>query len=1079
MRAKKLLTNPKKARHSTNPPLSFPHIFVYEASAGSGKTRRLAGRYVDFLLHYSGKTPIPFNFRNILAVTFTNEAADQMRQEILKMLKTRAFGKGGDSLAAGQIVDEIIQNFSDFAVRTIDSFVHSLLVASSLELKLPPDYEIMPQPRPYLEYVLDNLLEEILYDQEIVHLFSGFLNHFLIVEGHRDWNPKRTLLTLLDRFYQEENGRAKRFLEISEDLDLSRGEKELKDQIKQFLSSLTTLPNPNQRFIKGMRSLLDHPGSDFLKGLTRYINKSFLPGGGILNKPLASGQERGKDTLGSDSDLVRRWKGLKGQYDNYARAFVWLRYSFYLKVFSKFRQRLEDFKQEKRIVFLGELNRKARQFLTSEGFLPAEIYYKLSSVLYHYLIDEFQDTSILQWENVQALVEDALSKGGSLFYVGDKKQAIYRFRGGEVELFDSIKARFRNQVTKIYDQVLPYNYRSREVIVEFNNYVFNQKHLGSFLSSFTWLTRDFQEKILAVFRDSQQKPAGVESKGGYVRLEIIEGDNKQQSQECLNSILKETVLNLKQRFNYQDILILVRDNQEAEALADFLLGQGFPVCASRTISIRQNYLIRQIIALLKFLNSPIDNLCFANFILGEIFAKATQLNPEKLQLWMENARINGQGGILYTQFRSANPSVWQEFLQYLFNAVGFLPVYDLVETILIKFNIENNFPHLSGFTRRLLEILNGLEKQGRNSLSDFLEWFENAEEEDLFVRLPLGLDAMKILTIHKAKGLSSPVVILPYVALEIKVGDAAKIVHETPEGLYLLYLQKEICQHQPELASIYQKEYSRALLDELNCLYVSFTRAASELYIFFPKKINRSNNPLAPLLFDQDQNSGFKEFGSRVKYPGRFKSATRKSQEAIKPFAPAEASVDRPARPWRTKPSNALPQEVFRNILKDQLVHPEQIISAEKRYLINRGEVFHYLLAEIAPLAFLKDPSSYIQSIKDACRLFNYSDSSGIIQRLSDFLSDSRIQRFFSPESNVFNEKEVVDRYGNLRRIDRLVFTDDKILIIDYKTGEEYQQAHLEQIKGYANLVKEIYPDRLQEGWLIYIDTKEARQVSL
>ena len=214
MRVKKSPTNPKKRRYNANPLLSFPHIFVYEASAGSGKTRRLAERYVDFLLRYSSKTPVPFNFRNILAVTFTNEAADQMRQEILKMLKTRALGKGRDSSVAMQIVDEIIQNFSDFAVRTIDSFVHSLLVASSLELKLPPDYEIMPQPQPYLEYVLDNLLEEIIYDRQIAHLFLGFLNHFLIVEGQRHWNPKWILLNLLDRFYQEENGRAKRFLDI-------------------------------------------------------------------------------------------------------------------------------------------------------------------------------------------------------------------------------------------------------------------------------------------------------------------------------------------------------------------------------------------------------------------------------------------------------------------------------------------------------------------------------------------------------------------------------------------------------------------------------------------------------------------------------------------------------------------------------------------------------------------------------------------------------------------------------------------------------------------------------------------------
>ena len=1035
--------------------LEFPHIFVYEASAGSGKTRRLARRYVDFLLNHSGNIAVPFNFRNILAVTFTNEAADQMKQEILKMLKTKALGKSRDAPVAMQIVDEIIHNYSDFAVRTIDSFVHSLLVASSLELKLPPDYEIMPQPRPYLEYVLDALLDEVIYDQDIAELFLEFLNYFLIVEGQKHWSPKKTLLSLLVRFYQEENRRALPFREICRDSDLSKMEKSLKVEIEQFLSLVSSQPdfNPapsteehrirvgrggvNQRFIKGLYSLLDNSGLAFLKSLSRYINKP---------RP--------------ELNPIPSWQRLKSKYDNYARAFVWSRYSFYLKVFSKFRQRLEDFKEEKRIVFLDELNKKARQFLTSEGLLPTEIYYKLSSVLYHYLIDEFQDTSILQWENIQALVGDALSKGGSLFYVGDKKQAIYRFRGGEVKLFGLIKAQFRNRVAKIYDRVLLCNYRSPEVIVEFNNLVFSQENLEGFLSNFPRLSKEFQKGILAVFKNSQQKPAGVDSQGGYVRLEILKGENKQQLQDCLNIKLKETILELVQRFHYQDILIMLRNNQEAQQIADFLLAQGFPVCAWRTISIRQNYLIRQIIALLKFLNSPIDNLCFANFILGEAFSKATQLDSQILRSWLEKLRLNQDRDILYTRFRSAFPAIWGEFLQYPFNAVGFLPVYDLVKIILIRFKIEENFPHLCGFTRRLLEILNELEEQGRNSLSEFLQWFESAEEEDLFVRLPSGFDAIKILTIHKAKGLTSAVVILPYAALEVKVGEvpfeAPKIVYEKPDGLYLLYPQKDICLNHAELSLIYQREYCQALLDELNCLYVAFTRAASELYIFLPQKVNRSNNPLISLLFKQEQD--LKEFGSRIIYSVRPKYLIREPQKEI-------------------EPPRILPQEMFKDILKNQLIRPEQIILPEKRYLINRGDLLHYLLAEIDLFGFLNHPPSYIPEIKDICRLFNYPDPEEIIQCLFDFLKHPSMRLLFNPKFPAFNEREVVDGYGNLRRIDRLVFAEDKILIVDYKTGQAYQKEHQQQINEYARLIKEIYPDRLCQGWLIYTDTKEVHLV--
>ncbi len=1047
-RKQSLVKKFNKDRDVTDSALLFPHIFIYEASAGSGKTRRLAQRYVDFLFTYPNKTPLTFGFRNILAVTFTNEAADQMKQEILKILKLKALRKSKYSCVAMEIVDEIIRNFSDFAIRTIDSFVHSLLVASSLELKLPPEYEIISHSKPYLEYVLDNLLDEIPADRDMADLFSDLVYHFLIIEGQKDWNPKRILLGLLDKFYREENGRAKTFLEIKSNLNLAQAEKELKTQIRQFLSSLSTLPSVNRQFVKGINFQLEKTGSGLLKGIISYINKPLLPGRGILNKCAAK----------PDLDLLRMWEELRECCDRYARDFVWMRYSIYLKVFNKFRQRLENFKEMRRIVFLGELNKKARKLLSSEGFLPAEIYYKLSSIFYHYLIDEFQDTSILQWENMQPLIEDALSRGGSLFYVGDKKQAIYRFRGGEVALFDSIKDRFRNQVSKIYDEVLLFNYRSGENIVKFNNLVFGRDNLKSFLERFTMLDSEFRERILAVFKDSRQKTTEARLGRGYVRLEKIEQDSKEQLLDSLNIKLKRMIQEIVERFDYRDILILVRDNEKAELLAGFLLEQGFPVCASRTVCITQNYIVRQIISLLKFLNSPIDDLCFANFILGDIFLRATGLQLDRLQSWLEVVRLQKREGALYTKFRSAYSAIWQRFLQYLFNAVGFLPVYDLVQAILLQYNVENNFPHLSGFIRRLLEILNNLQEQGKNSLSDFLEWLGEAQEEELFVQLPEGLDAIRVLTIHRAKGLSSPVVILPYASLEVKVGEAGKVVYESDDGLYFLYLQKEICKSQPHLNSIYQREYYQAFLDELNCLYVALTRAANELYIFLPQIKNRSYNPLIPFLLKDKQEAGLAEFG--------YRESTLSRKRPVKDRVIPDKQL-----------TKALPQEVLSNLLRKQFIPPEQIVPLNKRYLSKRGELFHYLLADINPFIFLKDPSYYVQSIKDACRLFNYSYSEEISRCLSELFRMPQMQEFFNPDFEAFNEKEIVDQYGHLKRIDRLVFTGEDIWIIDYKTGEESREEYRKQIEEYAYIIKQFYPDKAIECWLVYIDTREILQV--
>ena len=1045
--------------------LKFPHIFVYEASAGSGKTRRLSQRYVDFLLS-EVKTPQDpsscrpqdqkkppeaafFDFRSLLALTFTNEAADQMRQEILKILKTKALAQDKESLRARQITDDIIRNYSDFSVRTIDSFIHSILIASSLELKLPPDYEIVSSPRPYLEYVLDDLLDQIVRDPQVREMFGAFLEHFLIVEGKKHWTPKTTLLNLLSRFYREENSRAKLFEDISAGLDLSQEELQLKAELGSFLALLQDREKINQRFIKGLSALLNESGPAFIKDLSRYLNRTLEPQGGILNKdaPLA------------EASLRQKWEGLKKRLGDYAYAFVWTRYSFYLKVYTRFRARLENFKEEKRIVFLEELNKKAKDFLTSEGFLPTEIYYKLAQVLAHYLIDEFQDTNILQWQNLQVLVEDALSKGGSLFYVGDKKQAIYRFRGGEAELFDSVKTRLAKQAAKIYENCLLCNYRSQRAIIDFNNFTFSRENLDKFLSGFTQLTNEHRRRILNVFKDSRQVPAEENKQGGYVRLKILQADNSDQAKESAYGALKEDILELRQRYNWRDILILVRDNQEAEELAGFLLKEQLPVCAGRTVSIRQNYIIRQIIALLRFLNSPIDNLSFANFILGEVFAKASGIEEAELRLWLENRQDSEPARVLYTQFRAAYPHAWEEFLQYLFNAVGFLPVYDMVKTILIKFEVERNFPQNSGFLQRLLELLNDLKEEGRNSLADFLDWFDRAEEEELFVMLAPGLNAIKILTIHKAKGLSAPVVILPNATLEIKVGEssseAPKIVYESTQALNLLYLQKEVYHSHPKLALVYQQEYFQALLDELNCLYVGFTRAARELHIYLAQKINRSHNHLIPLLFGQDENAKFREFG-------------QKPLAALKPKPPIKGV------PEATQPAQILPQELFQSILKEQLLCAEGVPSIERRQSGRRGELLHYLLSEIEPFSFLKNKEAYAQGIYDACRTFNYPDSRQIMQGLFDFFSDPGIQRFYNPAFAAFNEKEIVDSQGRLKRIDRLVFAEDKVMVIDYKTAEEYQSEHADQVREYIRLVSRIYPGKLYEGWLVYFDTKNV-----
>lgn len=816
--------------------VSFPHIYVVEASAGSGKTRALSERYVDFLLNPPQVPfPIPFDFRNILAITFTNEAANQMRQRVLLVLKKEALEKGRKK--AGNLVDRILRDYSDLRIMTIDSFINLLLIASSLQLKLPPYYEIMPDSSQYLSFALNSLLEDIEAQPKIRNIFLGFMKSYLEIENQRSWYPKRILLNLLDDLHRQENMRAKDF---SADLprpvpyDTGRGlfktEAQLKQDLMVFFDCLKSKRNIEQRFLRTLEGALDKQGKAFVASLCEIVKK----------EPHLRGE------------VENLWKRIKKKSEDYLYVFCHLKNKFYLEVFFAFQERLREVKEKKRIVFLDELNKKAKELLMKENIVAAEIYYKLSAQIFHYLIDEFQDTSKLQWQNIEVLVEDAISKGGSLFYVGDKKQAIYRFRGGDLRLFDQIKKQFHIPSQNLYERKLNFNYRSRWGIVNFNNQVFSQENLTRFLRENKNLTIEAQRRILNVFKGNLQALPTKEKKDQKRRCvytQIVSGKDRGELAKNIKAKLKETLSRLRKRFNDEDILILMRQNSQVREIVGFLIEENIPVASSRTISIGNNFLIKEIISLLNFLNSPTDNLSFAGFILGDIFLKAEGIKQEQLYDWFETLSKEGFRGSFYAEFRHWQPGVWRDFFEYLFKGAGILPVYDLVSEVYFRFKIGKNFPDFEGFFRHLLEVIKNRQEQ-EGSLGDFLRWFSDASEEELSVLLPENLPAIKVSTIHKAKGLEANVVILPFVNLEPKLtqrGKPANVVLEDEDKLHLLYFKKEILFAHPHLRDIYQQKYSQAFLDELNCLYVAFTRAKEELHILIPTK-DRKENPIISLL---------------------------------------------------------------------------------------------------------------------------------------------------------------------------------------------------------------------------------------
>jgi ATP-dependent exoDNAse (exonuclease V) beta subunit len=716
------------------------------------------------------------------------------------------------------------------------------------------------------------------------------------------------------------------------------------------------------------------------------------------------------------------------------------------------------------VLFLEELNRKAALLFEDNLVTVEELYFRLAARFQHYLIDEFQDTSLSQWRNLVLMVEEALGSGGSLFYVGDKKQAIYAFRGGESRLFDALQiqlAGFNVQTTS-----LDKNYRSCPEIIKFNNRVFSLDNLQAFdqrrledsnknkRHSIHFSESDF-EKVANTFAHAQQLQ-GNDLTGGVVRVTYLEGRVKEERALQVRQKLIALMVDLRGRFALKDIAILTRGNDEVEEITQWLLQEGIYASSERSSDIKNNPLIGELMSLLAFLYSPVDNNAFAQFCLGSLMPKATGIGPQALRDFLfdcaQPTQPPGLRGAFYEHFREAFPQVWEDFFEDFFFRVGVCPLYELTAGIIQRFGCEKHFPHYQGFFMHLLELVKMRETESCD-LSSFLDYYENLEGEDRFVPMA-QVDAIKVLTVHKAKGLEFPVVIVPYLEMDIKAGSGgqdgsqAYVLDIQDEGMSLVRLKESYRQFCPELQARYEQEYKKAFLVELNIAYVALTRAIEELYVFVPARVGNTVNP-AMFLIPEDCLSS----GTPAERPAAHEHVL--AHQKIKPFV---------SDPWSGL------QEEFLN-------QPAHCARSARR-----GTFYHALLMHIGHLNESNIDKTLQEAWDSTCRLFpppcgegqGGGDSVKVLADIRSFINRKDARPFFylSADAQVFCEKEFVNVYGDTKRIDRLIVFEDKVWIVDYKLSPGAEGEHQKQMEGYIELVRQFYPKHKISGHVLYLQNE-------
>ncbi|VAW13057.1 hypothetical protein MNBD_BACTEROID05-1033, partial [hydrothermal vent metagenome] len=478
--------------------VEFPEVRVVEASAGSGKTYALAARYIQLLLNPSLKDDSQ-SIRSILALTFTNKSAFEMKARILEFLKSLAFKKMNDvelkalldpigiteeqaSQEAFKIMDDLIRHYNFFQVQTIDKFINALLSGCAFKIGLTANFKIRTNVKEYLQYSLDDFIDQATNDAGFRQIFEYFLDNYLYLENRIGWFPKEDLLILVcDLFYQH-NTYGFDFQESSiiPD-DLLKAKTKI---LKQMYSLKEILPEGTHKvFRRSLDKFLEKSRRGFdIDSVSDYFLREEFP------------IKKGNDV----SDVLEKsWDNIRTDLRQLCETESVSVFNPAIRIFNHVFEGFKELSSKNDVLFLPELNKKAGYLFDAEYVTVQELYYRLASRFRHYLIDEFQDTSTLQWHNLEKMTEEALSTGGSLFYVGDRKQAIYGFRGGEVGLFDSVKNNF--SVFNVKNDFLSKNWRSHRHIVEFNNEVFSISNLKRFLKQKEMFELEKNKKDIVIF----------------------------------------------------------------------------------------------------------------------------------------------------------------------------------------------------------------------------------------------------------------------------------------------------------------------------------------------------------------------------------------------------------------------------------------------------------------------------------------------------------------------------------------------------------------------------------------------------
>jgi ATP-dependent helicase/nuclease subunit A len=1086
--------------------MQSPKFKIYSSSAGSGKTYTLAKEYIKLAL----KTTSPWYFNHILAVTFTKKASEEMKERIMKYLRQFASDDPKDKEESngifqqilaelqedGVVINEwelrkranntfkhIIHEYANFSVSTIDSFVQRIVAAFTEELGFPFNFEVSLDSGVLLDAAVEQLFQKV--NTENFEQITEAIQSFAMEKANegKSWNRLPEELAAFGKsLLSDQFQTSVELLSELQPADLLTIEEKLKAYCEYIETKIKAITNTASESIYEA----DIDVEDFYyskNGVGAYFQKLqyqdvFYKANSYVNKALNDDMWYSKTCK---KDISARIDGVKDELRLYLEEIVKIhtnekpKYILYkevskqlkkLALLSQLKKEIADIQDDTGQIHISEFNRKILEIVMTEP-IPF-VYERLGEKFNHILIDEFQDTSTLQWHNFLPLVENSLANGHFNLAVGDAKQSIYRFRGGEMELIvhlhkenlealvvghednDFLIERYQSIRQYLKPENLTTNYRSAKEIIKFNNDIFQ------------FIKESPDNEIIApilpkVYDEffAQQIPPNSKS-GGHVEIDFLTGDGEDEL--MLDRIVEIIEESLSAGYSYEDMAILCRKNSHARIVASSLKDANIQVISSDSLNLNFSEAVNLTIALMKVVQNPENTLAKyeAIYLFYRVVLKQIPNTDDNqiIKQAIENKDVNQFYQLIEKQGFYLNSFRLQQ-----------MALYEVAEKIINTFHLFEHYKELD-FLFRFLDVVLEFQTKKSTHLTDFLLFWEQ-KKNVLSISTPDGQNAVTVTSIHKAKGLEYPIVIIPYCHWSMDTSLYSEIWADLPKEVEFksnlitslktspLRITNKLAE--TVIAPQYHAEKEKTFLESLNMLYVALTRPTDRLYLIVKKDTFKFEKTVGNQLYrfagcpEIEKGERFIEIVSQGEHK-KVKFETEKEVQVIEIQA-IESSEKSDTIKLRQSAERLFDLETFEK---------------SRDY----GNKIHNTFAKIKTINDVD--FALEESVREG--LIMESELENLRTNILKIINLVRIKPLFSVHQDlVKNEREILMPKGNPLRPDRVVRLKDCIVILDYKTGSK-SESHKTQVRQYMNIYRDMGHPKV-EGILVYLEGEEVMEV--